>query len=151
MVCPSLLGLDVMRAMAKGPDDLAVMAHPAHAQVAPDRHEGIAPEVLFGTLYRAAGADVVVYVNAGGRFDWPLPTCEAVNARLRAPLGSLLPSFPAPAGGVDAGEAGAWLRRYGPDTMLLIGGSLLRQEDVLGATRSVVEAARASTPFRAVP
>ena len=146
MVCPSLIGLDVMRSIASGPRPLAIMAHPTHSQVGPDRGEGIAPDLLYGTLYRLAGGDIVVYVNAGGRFSWPVEQCEAINARLRAPLGRHRSAAPAPAGGVDDADAGAWLERYGPDTMLLIGGSLLAQDDPLGATRRLVEAALAATP-----
>jgi ribulose-bisphosphate carboxylase large chain len=146
MVCPSLMGLDVMRGMASGPSGLAIMAHPTHSQTAPGRSEGIAPDVLYGTIYRVAGADTVVYVNAGGRFAWPIEACEAINARLRAPLGRHRAAMPTPAGGVQAAEAQRWLERYGPDTMLLIGGSLLARDDLLGATRRVVEAAVAATP-----
>jgi ribulose-bisphosphate carboxylase large chain len=146
MVCPSLMGLDVMRSIADGPRGLAIMAHPTHSQTAPGRSEGIAPDVLYGTIFRAAGADTVVYVNAGGRFAWPVEACEAINARLRAPLGRLRAAMPAPAGGVQAADADRWLERYGPDTMLLIGGSLLARDDLLGATRRVVEAAVAATP-----
>ena len=146
MVCPSLMGLDVMRSIASGPRPLAIMAHPTHSQAAPGRGEGIAPDVLYGTLYRVAGADIVVYVNAGGRFAWPVEECEAINARLLAPLGGHRAAAPAPAGGVDDADAGAWLERYGPDTMLLIGGSLLAQDDLFGATRRLVEAALAATP-----
>jgi len=141
MVCPSLMGLDVMRSIASGTRRFAIMAHPAHGQTAPGRYEGIAPDVLFGTICRAAGAGIVVYVNTGGRFAWPMETCEAINGRLRAPMGPYPAAFPAPAGGVDAADAAAWLERYGADTMLLIGGSLLRQDDILAATRRVVEAA----------
>ena len=146
MVCPSLMGLDVMRTIASGPRRLAIMAHPTHSQSAPGRGEGIAPDVLYGTVYRVAGADVVVYVNAGGRFAWPVEECEAINARLRAPLGRHRAAVPAPAGGVDAAAAGSWFERYGPDTMLLIGGSLLAQDDLFGATRRLVEAALAAPP-----
>lgn len=146
LLCPALTGLDVMRSVAAGGRPLAIMAHPAHAQSAPGRREGIAPEVLFGTLYRAAGADVVVYVNARGRFSWPVETCEEINARLRGPLGRMRPAFPAPAGGVEADDAREWLERYGPDTMLLIGGSLLARDDVERATRALVEAARSVAP-----
>ncbi len=146
MVCPSLMGLDVMRSIASGPRPLAIMAHPTHSQVAPGRREGIAPDVLYGTIYRAAGADIVVYVNAGGRFAWPVEECEAINARLRAPLGRHRTATPAPAGGVDDADASSWLERYGPDTMLLIGGSLLAQDDLLGATRRLVQAALDATP-----
>ena len=103
MVCPSLMGLDVMRSIASGPRPLAIMAHPTHSQVGPDRGEGIAPDLLYGTLYRLAGADIVVYVNAGGRFSWPVEQCEAINARLRAPLGRHRSAAPAPAPGPAGG------------------------------------------------
>ena len=146
MMCPSLMGLDVMRSVAVGPRPLAVMAHPAYAQSAPGRSEGMAPEVLYGTIFRAAGADIMIYPNAGGRFAWPIEACVAVAARLRARHGPHRPALPAPAGGVQAADAGRWLGRYGPDTMLLIGGSLLAQDDLLGATRLVVESAAAATP-----
>ena len=146
MVCPSLMGLDVMRSIASGPRPLAIMAHPSHSQVAPGRGEGIAPDVLYGTLYRVAGADIVVYVNAGGRFEWPVEACEAINERLRAPLGRHRAPAPAPSGGVDDADAGSWLERYGPDTMLLIAGSLMVQDDLFGATRRLVDAALAATP-----
>ncbi len=146
LVCPGLMGLDVMRTIASGPRPLAIMAHPTHSQVAPGRREGIAPAVLYGTLYRVAGADIAVYVNAGGRFAWPVEECEAINARLLAPLGRHRAAVPAPSGGVDADDAGSWLERYGPDTMLLIAGSLLVQDDLFAATRRLVEVARAATP-----
>ena len=141
VLCPSLMGLDALRWVAAGPFELAVMAHPSHAQTAPGRAEGMAPEVLLGTLYRVAGADIVVYVNAGGRFSWPEETCHAINDRLRQPLGSLPRALPSPAGGVKAADAGHWFTRYGPDTMLLIGGSLLVRRDLEGAARRLVEAA----------
>ncbi len=141
VLCPGLMGLDALRWVATGPHPLAVMAHPSHAQTAPARAEGIAPDVLLGTLYRVAGADIVVYVNTGGRFSWPERVCHAVNDRLRAPLGRLRRAFPAPAGGVNAADAGHWFARYGLDTMLLIGGSLLVQQDLEGAARRLVEAA----------
>ncbi len=141
MICPGLMGLDVVRVIASGARPLAIMAHPAHSQTSPGRLEGIAPEVLYGTLYRAVGADIVVYVNAGGRFAWPVESCEAINERLRGPLGDHRPAMPAPAGGVEVGEAAAWLRRYGPDTMLLIGGSLLAEDDLVAATRRLVDTA----------
>ncbi len=149
MLCPSIVGLDAMRAVASRRRDLAIMAHPSHAQSAPRRAEGIAPEVLFGTLYRVAGADAAVYVNAEGRFAWPLDTCHAINRNLRRPLGRLRTALPTPAGGVNAADAARWLDTYGPDTMLLIGGSLLARDDVLAATHAVVEAAHATVDRQA--
>jgi hypothetical protein len=43
---------------------------------------------------------------------------------------------------VDATEAPRWFRAYGPDTMLLVGGSLLEESDVEEATRQLVARAR---------
>lgn len=141
LLSPSLTGLDTMRAIAAGPRDLAVMAHPSHAQSAPGRSEGIAPDVLYGTLYRAAGADMVVYPDAGGRYAWPERACRAIAQRLRSPLGPMRPALPTPAGGMNIDAVDRTAARYGPDTLLLIGGSLLMQKDLEGAARRLVEAA----------
>ena len=141
LLSPNLAGLDSMRAVAEGPRDLAVMAHPSHGHSAPGRSEGIAPDVLFGILYRAAGADMVIYPDAGGRFNWPEEACQAIAHRLRAPLGPVRPALPTPAGGMKIDAVARTIARYGPDTMLLIGGSLLMQKDLEGAARRLVEAA----------
>jgi ribulose-bisphosphate carboxylase large chain len=47
----------------------------------------------------------------------------------------LLPSFPVPGGGIDAERVPYWIKRHGPDTMFLIGGSLYAQPDLTAATR----------------
>ncbi len=148
LVAPGLVGLDTMRALADAEPALPVMAHPSRGDVGPGRDSGVSPEVWYGLLYRLAGADAVVYVNAGGRFAWSIDTCQGLNRRLRAPLGRLRASFPVPAGGVSASDAPSWFERYGTDTLLLIGGSLLAQDDVEGAARRLVEQAHAagSTP-----
>ena len=133
-----------MRALAAGPVELPIMSHPSRADVGTGRHTGVSPDLHFGLLHRLAGADMVVYVNAGGRFDWSVETCQALNARLRAPLDPIRPAFPVPAGGVDRDRAPRWFDLYGPDTLLLIGGSLLRQPDLETAARELVEVARAA-------
>jgi len=134
--------MDTLRWLAERDTGLAIMAHPSHANTSPNAHRGIAPDVLMGTLWRLAGADCVVYVNARGRFAWPVEACQAVNRRARQPLGPHLPVFPVPAGGIQAREVRHWFDLYGPDTLLLIGGSLLEAPDVEEAARTVVEAAR---------
>ena len=144
VLAPGLVGLDTMRVIAASQPALPIMAHPSRGDVGPDRDTGIAPDLWYGTLSRLAGADIVVYVNAGGRFAWSLPTCLELNARLRGPMGALRASLPSPAGGVDASDAPAWFERYGPDTLLLIGGSLLAQRDVEAAARRLVEQAHAA-------
>lgn len=145
LLSPGLVGLDALRMLAEQGAGLPIMSHPSRADVGPERHTGVSPEVHFGLLHRLAGADCVVYVNAGGRFAWSVETCRAVNRRLRAPLAGMAPALPVPAGGVDRERAPLWFERYGPDTMLLIGGSLMQEPDLEGAARQLVEQAHAAT------
>lgn len=141
LVSPWLLGLDALQ-LIRDQSRLAMLAHPALAGSLFGRRAGMAPELVLGDLFRMAGADAVIYPNSGGRFDFSVATCRRINDRLRRPLGTLRPSLPAPAGGMDVARAGDWVRRYGPDTLLLIGGSLYAQGDLqrgAAALRDIVE------------
>jgi ribulose-bisphosphate carboxylase large chain len=137
-----ITGLDAIR-FARDQYGLAVMAHPAltGAYFAPDH--GIAPELLLGDLFRLAGADASIYPNAGGRFGFSVETCEAINDHLRRPLDGIEPSLPTPGGGMDVKRAPEWIRRYGPDTIVLIGGSLYAQGDLAAASKALREALEA--------
>jgi len=132
-------GVDaVPLAAARG---LAVLAHPTLTGAFFGRHHGIAPEVLLGDLFRLAGSDGVIYPNPEGRFPgglWSVEQCEAVNRRLRGPLGDAKPAFPVPAGGINAARVSEWLGVWGPNTLFLIGGSLYAQGDYEAAARSLV-------------
>lgn len=147
LLSPGLVGLDALRMLAEQGAGLPIMSHPSRADVGPERSTGVSPEVHFGLLHRLAGADCVVYVNAGGRFAWSVDTCKEVNRRLRGPMGGIRASLPVPAGGVDRDRAPHWFATYGPDTMLLIGGSLMQQPDLEAAARELVEQARAAAAY----
>ena len=121
---------------------LAIMSHPSLAGAFFRPDHGIAPEVLLGDLFRVAGSDAVIYPNVGGRFTFSEATCAAINARLRGPLGPVSPSFPVPAGGIDAARVPHWIERYGADTIFLIGGSLYAQPDPATAAERLVAAVR---------
>lgn len=143
LISPWLVGLDSLR-LIRDRYGLAVLAHPALTGSLFDRRTGIAPELVLGDLFRLAGADAVIYPNTGGRFDFSAAVCARLNRHLRRPLGTLRASLPTPAGGMSVHSAGEWARRYGPDTMLLIGGSLYAQGDLAAgaaALRGAVEAA----------
>ena len=120
---------------------LALLGHPTFSGAFFGKRHGVGPEILLGEMYRIAGCDGVIYVNAGGRFRWSQETCDRVTDRLRRPLGPILPSFPIPAGGVNVRSVPACLDRYGPDTMILIGGSLYQQGDLRRATADLVDTA----------
>ena len=147
LICPMITGLDTMRALAER-YPLIFMAHPSltgaftHAP-----HHGVAHGVLLGTLFRLAGADISVFPDAGGRFQYTEAECADITNRLRTPLGALRPAWPAPAGGMRPTDVGRVSRAYGPDTVLLIGGALLgHPRGIETGTREIIEQMRAVHP-----
>jgi ribulose-bisphosphate carboxylase large chain len=125
---------------------LAVMAHPSLTGGLFRPGHGIAPEVLLGDLFRLAGADMVIYPNVGGRFGFDQALCDRINQRLREPIEDIRPALPTPGGGIDAARAGHWAERYGPDTLLLVGGSLYLQGDLAAAAHQLRRAVESQVP-----
>ena len=137
LIAPMLAGPSTMQALVREFPQMAFFAHPALGGAA-----RIAPALLIGKLFRLLGADVVIFPTHGGRFGYSAETCRRVATAARAPLGMLHPSLPAPAGGITLARVPELLDFYGPDTMLLIGGSLLLarerlSEETAAFTRSV--------------
>jgi len=124
LCCPLVHGFDRVRALL-AERDLGFLAHPALAGAftTPPDH-GIAPEVLLGTLFRLAGADISVFPNHGGRFAFSRGDCGRLRDALRAPLGRLAPALPAPAGGMRFDSLPAMAADYGSDAVFLVGGAL---------------------------
>ncbi len=152
LVCPMLIGLDAVRRLA-ATWPLIFMAHPSlTGALTHGDGQGIDHGVLLGTLFRLAGADISVFPDAGGRFGYPASACESITRRLREPLGGLLPAWPAPAGGMAFGEVADVAGRYGADSALLIGGSLLAHpEGVEDATRALLDRLREDFAEVAIP
>ncbi|TVQ66825.1 MAG: ribulose 1,5-bisphosphate carboxylase [Balneolaceae bacterium] len=124
LLCPQLCGLELIRTISSE-IGLPVMAHPAFSGsmvIHPDH--GFTPEFYYGKLWRALGADCVIYPNAGGRFSFSEETCQRINTQLRTPFCGFQSSLPAPAGGISLESIPKLLQQYGPDTAYLIGGSL---------------------------
>jgi S-methyl-5-thioribulose 1-phosphate isomerase len=153
LVAPLLLGLDAVRALAAS-SGLALVAHPAFAGslvtgpgTGPDRAPGALPVgVLFGDLFRLAGADAVVFPHAGGRFPFALAECLALERHLAAPLGDLRRALPVLAGGIDAAALERVVPLYGADVVYLIGGSLFARPDVRGAAAELARLVRRVPP-----
>jgi ribulose-bisphosphate carboxylase large chain len=144
MVSPMVLGLPTLDDLA-GQIGMPVLAHPSFAGSL-----RIAPEALLGKLFRLFGADGVIFPNAGGRFSYSREVCGGIARALRAPC-ALAPAFPVPAGGMKIENIETELRFYGPDAVLLVGGSLLDAPDaetLLSRGRAFVAAVH-SFPFPA--
>lgn len=140
---PMLVGPDAVRAVAAR-GEVAILSHPSFTGTLLQRRHGIAPEVLFGVLFRLIGSDGVIYPNAGGRFPTSLASCRAINQRLRAPLGRMPAAFPVAGGGVNAERVPYWIRQYGKDTVFLVGSSLYAQRDLRGATARLADSIKRS-------
>jgi ribulose-bisphosphate carboxylase large chain len=123
---PMILGLSNFHWLVEEFPNIAFFAHPAMAGAA-----RIAPPLLLGKLFRLFGADVTVYPNYGGRFSYTPETCKAIAHEARTPWAAIKPCMPSPAGGMTLERVPELLDFYGPDTMLLIGGSLLSARDRL--------------------
>jgi ribulose-bisphosphate carboxylase large chain len=128
LISPLLAGLDALAEAARR--GLIVLAHPSLTGGLFGNRHGIAPRLLWGDIFRVAGADGVIFPNAGGRFPIRLEECLAVAEHLRRPLGPMRPSLPVIGGGVDLQRIPQWLRRYGRDLVVLIGGGLYREPDL---------------------
>lgn len=125
LISPELTGLSTLAALAKAGSGLPLMAHPAFSggHVLNPEH-GLSPDFYYGSLWRALGADAVIYPNASGRFSFSDQQCVAINDRLRGAESPFKPAFPVPAGGIQRDSVEKWIELYGPDTIILIGGSL---------------------------
>jgi len=131
LIAPMNCGVATFNALAREHRDCVFMAHPA----------------LLGSLFRAFGADAVIFPNHGGRFSYSPQTCTAIARAARAPWpdAALLPALPVPAGGMSVERVPEIVREYGADTVLLIGGSLLIAGDQLAArSRAFVQAVAAA-------
>jgi ribulose-bisphosphate carboxylase large chain len=140
-----LIGPDTVRALAAR-YGLAVMAHPTFSGTHfHDPAHGMTPAVLLGTLFRLFGADISVFPNYGGRFTFTREECVDLADALRRPLGAVRDAFPAPAGGMTIEKVDPMIEAYGVDTVLLIGGALLRHSsDPAVSARAFREAIEAA-------
>lgn len=138
MLAPMLVGLPLLSEL-RSETTLPLLAHPALAG-----GRGFAPPALLGTLFRAFGADAVIFPHHGGRFAYDSRTCAGIAENLRRQDGPRMPAMPMPAGGMSVEGVRRVISFYGNDVMLLIGGSLYHSgqdllERTLTFTRSVSE------------
>jgi ribulose-bisphosphate carboxylase large chain len=133
LVAPMLIGIPAFVELVEEFQEFAYLGHPSAGG------GRIAPDLLFGRLFRLFGVDAPIFTNYGGRFAYPPEECAALAEAARAPWGDLKPALPVPAGGMKLERVDEMLHFYGVDTMLLIGGNLLiAREALLERTRDYV-------------
>jgi len=126
LVAPMLVGFDTVRYISET-YKIVMIGHPAltgtffHSPT-----HGMTPAVLLGTLFRLIGADILVFPNAGGRFFFTEKECSDLASALKIKLGPIKPSFPCPAGGMSFEKIKDLSKEYGKDSVMLIGGALMR-------------------------
>ena len=125
LVAPMVSGVGSLAALARE-GGVPIVAHPALAGAS-----RIAPSLLLGKLFRLFGADATIFPNAGGRFSYSELTCHSIADAARAPWNGIAPMLPVPAGGMTIARVPEMRERFGDDTMLLIGGSLLAAREAL--------------------
>lgn len=144
MASPMLIGLPTYDELVRERIDVPILGHPALGGC-----PRIAPELLFGKLYRLIGSDAVIYPNYGGRFGYSKQMCTDLAANLRAPWGGLAPAAPVPAGGMTVDRVDEMVDFYGVDTILLIGGGLLIARERLQEQSAIfVERVKRSAELR---
>ena len=138
MASPMLIGLPAFWELCHERASVPVLAHPAFGGA-----QRIAPDTLFGKLFRLYGADAVIFVSFGSRYSPSRETCRGLAENLAAPWANLLPALPVPAGGIQLESVGEVVDFYGKDAMLLIGGNLQVDADaLLERSRRFVESVR---------
>ena len=120
MMAPMLSGVATLQAIAREWPEMAILAHPSMTGGGQ-----IAPDLLFGKLFRLWGADALIFANYGGRFGFSRQLCRHLSDQALAPMHGLRGSAPTPAGGMELARVPELLDVFGRDVMLLIGGSLL--------------------------
>ncbi|MBN9563360.1 MAG: ribulose 1,5-bisphosphate carboxylase [Alphaproteobacteria bacterium] len=121
MIAPALAGFATAQVLIRDNPDVTFLAHPTMGGAA-----RLAPELLIGKLFPLIGADAVIFPTYGGRFGYSRATCRTLAGNARAAS-----ALPVPAGGMTLERIGEKLDFYGPETMLLIGGSLLMARERL--------------------
>jgi len=125
MVCPHISGLAELAEIRNLETDLPIIAHPSFAgSLFTNADHGFTPSILIGGLWRALGADMVIFPNVDGRFTFDETTCTKIAEYARSKNLPFKPAFPMPGGGIQRSNIDQWIRLYGSDTIFLIGGSL---------------------------
>lgn len=153
LFCPLNLGMATCKQAARD-YNLIAMYHPAFAGAfTQPRDHGIAADVLYGTFYRLAGADISVFLGPGGRISLSAEENTAIHHKLIQPMGlrpddAIKPTLPCPAGGKTLEQIPALIKLHGKDCLLLVGGALLTLDpDISIGTRRYIDTIQRHVPI----
>lgn len=124
LICPQLTGISLISEIRKK-YDCPIMAHPSFSgSFVSHKTSGISLSLYYGKIWRALGADAVIFPNPGGRFKFSRKKCADLHNTLTDIEFPSKPSFPVPAGGIQLSSVQKFREMYGDETIFLIGGSL---------------------------
>jgi 2,3-diketo-5-methylthiopentyl-1-phosphate enolase len=87
-------------------------------------NSGISSPLILGKIPRLSGADMIIYPSPYGKFLFLRESYLRVAHLLRSPFYNIKPVFPAPSGGVHAGNLAPLVRELGIDCMVGVGGGI---------------------------
>jgi 2,3-diketo-5-methylthiopentyl-1-phosphate enolase len=148
------VGISALTMLADDPDlPVPILAHLDFAGVMYESYfSGISSHLVLGKLPRIAGADVVVYPNPYGKFEFMREKHLRIALAHRMELQNIKPVWPMPGGGVHTGMVGALTAELGYDYILGVGGAVhghpLGAISGAKAMRQAVDATVAGIPLR---
>ena len=95
--------------------------------------------LYYGKIWRALGADAVIFPNPGGRFPFTRDECVHLHSTLTDDTFPFHSSFPVPAGGIQLSSVTDFKELYGNETIFLIGGSLYEHPDGIEKATSIFQ------------
>ena len=129
LLCPQLTGITLISEIREK-FGCPIMVHPSFSgSFVSHKTSGISMSLYYGKIWRALGADAVIFPNPGGRFHFSRDECSNLHDTLTNGAFPFKTSFPIPAGGVQLDSVQDFKKLYGNNTIFLIGGSLYEHPD----------------------
>ena len=136
MLIPSLIGYNFIHNISKNKKyNFPILSHPSFSGGhVLSKYHGINHGVYYGTLQRIIGADMSIFPNFGGRFEFSRDECLEISLRCREIDGFGKSIFPAIGGGMSIKTANEMRLMFGKDAFFLLGGGLIRHRDKMKNT-----------------
>ncbi len=136
-------GISALRMLAEDPSiRVPILAHlDLSGSFFSSPNSGITAPLVLGKLPRLAGGDMVIYPSPYGKFLFLRESHLRVAHLLRSSFYHIKPIFPAPSGGVHAGNLSPVIRDLGYDCMVGVGGGIHGHK--MGATAGAMSVRQA--------